>query len=991
MKKNKAVKKRTAWSQCAVSTFLLVISLFLSGSLYAQVGTLRGTVVDDTGETIIGATVLVKGTSNGTVTNAMGEFSISNVKQNDVIQFSYVGFKDREIVYTGQQNLNVTLSENVEALDEVVVVGYGSLSKREVSSSIVQVNRSDFQQGSMSNPMEMLQGKVAGLSVNLTSQANPNADLGNALQIRGAASLSASNSPLIIIDGIAGGDYLSLSPQDIESITVLKDAGSASIYGTRGANGVILITTRRGTAREGTSRITYDSWFGMNVAKPKPDILTPEEFRERGRDTDLGASTDWWDLLKRDFSYDTNQYLAVDGTTKNGFYGASINYRKVTGLDIVTDRQEYGGRFTIQQRGLDNWLEFNATLNARKVKEQNGNTSWGGSLTANPTMPVWDESTGNYYQPTTTTGASNIKGNIDLTDRQGDRTYLLGSAELKLHLLKQANQSLNVSLNHSLNFRDFDYYEYLPSNSSDSYWNGYKGNAHRRDRKWWTNRTELLGNYTLSLEDHDFKVVVGYNYEESNYENFEARNYNFAFDQTKWNDLGSGTYLKDGKAELGTYKNSSKLIGVFGRINYNWKNLLMASASYRYEGSSKFGVNNKWGNFVAGSLAWEMANMSFMKDVEMVDMLKPRVSYGVTGRSDFDPYLSQQNYKSEGQYYMDDSWVTGFAPAVNANPSLAWEKAIVTNIGLDFSLWNRLRGSIEYYDRQSKDLLYRYTAPQPPFVYESILVNVGTIQNQGFELSLDGDILTKTPLKWTSGIILSNGVTKLKKLSNDVFEASYLNLGLKGGPGTSEYYYRVEEGGKIGQFYGLKTAGVDANGNMEVYNRNNEVIPIGDAKNEDKQFIGNGSPKFFLSWNNTLRYKQFDLNLFWRGAFGFDIYNERLYGMGLEGCGTSNVLSSAYDTELKHPGGLISSYFLENGNFFKLENVTLGYNFKPRENKLMDNMRVYLSAKNLITLTNYSGNDPSIVSVNGLEPGRDNSGAYPQAMVFTLGVTINFK
>lgn len=246
-------------------------------------------------------------------------------------------------------------------------------------------------------------------------------------------------------------------------------------------------------------------------------------------------------------------------------------------------------------------------------------------------------------------------------------------------------------------------------------------------------------------------------------------------------------------------------------------------------------------------------------------------------------------------------------------------------------------------------------------------------------------------MKWSSGIILSQGVTKLKKLSNDVFEASYLNIKEKGGPGSSEYYFRVEEGGKIGQFYGLQTAGVDANGNMLVYDRNDEIIPIGDAQIEDKRFIGNGAPKVFLSWNNTLRYKQFDLNMFWRGAFGFDIYNDRLYGMGLEGAGSSNVLRSAYDTELKHPGGLISSYFLEKGNFFKLENVTVGYNLQPRENKFMNSMRVYLSAKSLFTITNYSGNDPSTVAVNGIDPGVDNSGAYPQAMVFTLGVAINFK
>lgn len=976
----------------AASVLLFVcMCLALAAPLLAQEAVVRGQVRDAVGEPVIGASVLVKGTGNGTITDASGNWSLTRVEKNNVLVFSFIGYDTQEIVYTGQNRIDITLEEDVKAIDEVVVIGYGSLNKKELSSSIVQVNRSDFQQGSMSSPIELLQGKVAGLSVNLTAQSNPNADMKNALQIRGASSLSASNAPLIIVDGIAGADYQTLSSQDIESITVLKDAGSASIYGTRGANGVILITTRKGSGKEGTARITYDSWLGINIMKPKPEVLTPEQFRQHERDTDYGASTDWWDLLARDFSYDNNQYLALDGTTRNGYYGASVNYRKATGLDRETDRQEYGGRFTIQQRGIGDLFEFNASINARKVKQKDGTAPWGSALTTNPTMPVYDETTGEYYQPTSPTGASNPKSQLDLIQKEGDRTYILASAEAKAFLLRKENQALNVSLNYSLNLRDYDYYYYAPSNSADSYWNGYTGNAQRRDQKWWTNRLELLANYTLHLNDHDFKVVLGYNYEEANFEELQARNFNFAFDQTAWNDLGSGTYLKDGKSELSSSKNKSKLIGFFGRINYNWKGWLMASASYRREGSTKFGADNKWGDFLAGSLAWEIAAMPFMNGISIVNSLKPRVSYGVTGRSDFDPYLSQQTYKADGQYYMDGSWNTGFAPSVNANAALAWEKAVVTNVGIDFSLWNRLRGSIEYYDRQSKDLLYRYTAPQPPFVYDKILVNVGTIQNRGFELSLDGDILTRTKVKWTSGILLSEGSTRLKVLSNDVFQSSYLDLALKGGPGTSEYFFRVEEGGKIGQFYGLKTAGVDDNGNMLVYNKADEIIPIGDAKIADKRFIGNGIPKFFLSWNNTFRYKNFDLNLFWRGAFGFDIYNNRLYGMGLEGCGSANVLSSAYETDLKQPGGLISSYYLEKGNFFKLENVTLGYNFKPRENKYVNDLRVYLSAKNLVTITNYSGNDPSTVAVNGLEPGIDNSGSYPQATVVSLGLTIHFK
>lgn len=981
--------KRTKW--CLSRSFLVFIGLFVTMMASAQQFTVKGTVKDATGEPIIGANVMVKGTSNGTITDIDGNYSISGANSSSVLVFTFIGYKSQEVACKGQHEINVVLAEDSQTLDEVVVVGYGSLSKKELSSSIVQVDKSEFQQGAMNNPMEMLTGKVAGLNVNNTASANPNS--GSSLQIRGATSITASNDPLIVIDGIAGGDIRNLSSQDIESMTVLKDAASAAIYGTRGANGVILITTKKGVSEPGTAKVTYDSWFGVNFANSGPDILSPDEFRRSRRGTDYGASTDWYGLLLRDFSYDNNQYISIDGSTKNGYYGASFNYKNATGIDLKSAREEYGGRFVIEQRVIDNRLQLNGSLNARRVNETWGNDGmFDTALSMNPTMPLYDDN-GNYYQPSSPTDARNPVAELRDIDNNGQRMYVLGTAEAKLNILRSEKQTLNTSLSYSLHYNDLKQQYFTPSTSGESYWNGYKGRAEVTYQKWYTQRLEWLANYALDIQDHSIKAVAGYTYENTRWERLQASNNDFAYDNIKWHDLGSGSYLADGKAKMATGQSVAKLIGTFGRINYNWKDLIMASASIRYEGSTKFGKNHKWGAFPSASLAWEIANMNFMKKIsKVVKSLKPRISYGVTGRSDFDSYLSLATYSTKGSYFMNGEWVKGYAPSVNANPELGWEKSVSVNVGIDFVLWNRLRGSIDWFDRQSKDLLYNYTAPQPPFVYNSILVNVGTTQNRGVELSIDGDIFKGTKVEWTSGINYSYGTTKLKTLSNSMYQASYVELYQKPGVGTSEYFFRVQEGGRVGQFYGYEYAGVE-DGKMLIYTDEGEKVPVSEADVKYKRYIGNGTPTSFLSWNNTLRYKNFDLNIFFRGAFGFDIFNMRKYGMGLQGAGTDNVLRDAYlkDKDIVTGGGVISSFFLEKGDYFKLENVTLGYNFTPKPNKILNSMRVFVSAKNLFTLTGYSGNDPSVVSVNGLEPGVDSNSAYPTATQVSLGLTLRFK
>lgn len=979
-------------------TMKVFLITLLSGTLMilsanAQTGAMinvKGTVTDTAGEPIIGASILVQGTATGVVTDYDGNFAL-HVPDNGTLVISYVGYVTQTVAIQNRSHINLILEEDSELLDEVVVVGYGSLSRKELSSSIVQVDKENFQQGAMGNPMELLTGKVAGLNVNNTESANPNS--GSSLQIRGATSISASNDPLIVIDGVAGGNIRNLSSQDIESMTVLKDAASAAIYGTRGANGVILVTTKKGSKEPGKAQVTYDSWFGMNIAHSPRSVLTPDEFRRSRRGTDYGENTVWYDYLVRDFSYDNNQYLSINGSTNNGHYGASFNYKKATGIDIKSERKEFGGRFVLEQRMLDNRLQINGSLNARRVNEVWANTGmFDTALNMNPTMPVYNED-GSYYQPTSPTGARNPVAEMKDIDNNGQRMYVLGTAEAKLNILQQDNQMLNTSLSYSLHYDDLKQQYYTPSTSGESFWGGYNGRADVQYQKWYTNRLEWLFNYSLDLNDHNIKAVAGYSYEESNWERLQGENSDFAFDNIKWHDLGSGSFLTDGKANMGTGASLSKLIGVFGRINYNWKNLIMASVSLRHEGSTKFGKDHKWGSFPSASIAWEMSNMGFMQNTsDWIQSLKPRISYGVTGRSDFGAYQSLATYSTRSQYFIDGEWVNGYAPSNNANPLLGWEKSVSTNIGVDFVLWNRLRGSVDIFDRQSKNLLYNYTAPQPPFVYPNILVNVGTTKNTGIEIALDADIIKNRPVKWSTGINYSYGTTKLKRLSNDIYEASYLELYLKPGVGTSEYFFRVQEGGKIGQFYGYKYAGIE-NGQMMVYDNNNNPVAVGDAKAEDKRYIGNGTPKNFISWNNTLRYKNFDLNVLFRGAFGFDIFNMGTYGMGLKGAGTDNVYRTAYTdhNDLVTGGGVISSFFLENGNYLKLENITLGYNFNPKPNKYIDSARFFLSAKNIATFTNYSGNDPSIVTVNGIEPGVDSNSAYPTATQISAGVTLNFR
>ncbi len=965
--------------------FLVIVAVIGLGiNVSAEV--FRGTIQDASGEPLIGATVQVQGTTTGTITDFDGNFEIECAADAQ-LEFSYVGYQTQ--VLSPAANMKVVLAEDSEQLEEVVVVGYGSLSKKEVSSSIVQVSREQFNQGAVSDAMELVAGKIAGLNVSNAADANPNAM--SSLQVRGATSLYASNEPLVVIDGVAGGDMRTISSQDVESITVLKDAASAAIYGTRGANGVILITTKKGTGEEGKVVATYDGYAAMNIALPHAEVLSPDEFRRSHRRSDYGASTDWYSLLTRPIGYTTNHYVSVDAKTKTGYYGASLNFKQGNGLDLKSGRQEYGGRFSMEQYLLNRHLQISASLTARKVNEQWGNDGLlEQALTMNPTLPVYN-SDGSFYQPDSPTGASNPVNELLNINSNGDRWYVMGNADLKWNIWRNEEHDVSTQISYALQYNDLKSNYYAPSTTAGSYWGGYNGDAHIEYQKYMTHRVEWLANYQMSLGEHSLKLMAGYSWERYTNEGMYQMNRDFDYDQLLWYGIGNGSWLKDGKADMWASKSESTLVGVFGRANYSWRDMLFVSASIRYEGSTKFGVNSKWGAFPSVSAAWEMMQASFMAPAKKVlNSLKPRISYGVTGRSDFSPYKSSPSYISSGSMFIDGQWINGYTVASNANPDLRWERSSSLNVGIDFELFqSTLRGYVEFFDRRSPDLLYNYNAPQPPYMYPTILVNVGTTRNVGVEISLEYDVFSKTAFKWTTGVNYSYGTTRLMTISSDMYQAPYIELYQKPGVGSNEYFFRVEENQKLGQFYGYEYVGT-LDGMMLVADKNGNAIPVSQAEAADKRYIGNGMPEHFLSWNNTMRWKWFDLSFQFSGAFDFQIFNMRRYGMGLAGCGTDNVLRSAYleDAETTQGGGVISSFFLERGDYFKLANITLGYTFAPKERKLLESIRVYLTAKNVVTFTGYSGNDPSIVPSTGLTPGVDIASAYPSATQLCAGLTL---
>lgn len=959
--------------------------------------TVTGKVTDDKGGALPGVTVQVKGTQTAVITDDTGAFTINLNNANATLIFSAVGYTNREEPVKGRTDLGtITLQPSrATALDEVVVIGYGTARKQDLTTAVVSVNSKDFIQGAVNNPMQLVDGKVAGVTVSQTAVGDPNA--GVSLQVRGAGSFKSGNGPLVVIDGMPGGDLRNLSQQDIASITVLKDAGSAAIYGARGAGGVILVQTKRG--RAGKVSLNYDGYIDHDAVAKKPEILSAQEFLEHKRDKDFGSVTNWYDQLIRKDNIGQNHYLSASGGNENTQFRISGNYRTKQGIDIATDRKEYGLRANFLQKALNGILEIGGNFSYRNADE--AYTNYGAfkqAVRLNPTIPVMDPNNPLMYN--TLQGYDTYNPVQDLLTRisGAEQEYAVIDLNVKLHLTKDLNTVVNFTRQGHTMLKQ----EYWNAKSSESVVNGYIGRARIQNEKWVDYNLEWLGNYSKKINDHDIQAVAGYNYQEFNNYGSWLQNRRFPSDYFEYNNIGQGNWGNGQPINMGdvmsSWKSREKDISFLARAMYNYKQTYFLTLSGRYEGNTKFGPGNKWGFFPGVSVGWKLVNENFLKDNATFNDLKLRFSYGGTGRNGFDRYIALAKYSPYGQYLNDaGQWVRVFGPGNNENPDLRWEKQIAYNLGVDFALLNnKLSGSLDFYYRKGSDLINDYLVPVPPYLHDRMWVNVGTQSNKGVELVLNWDAVRTEDFSYSTNLTGSYNRTRMDRFSNDKFKADQRTLYDLPSPGNPGPAFMLKEGFDVGNFWGYRYAGVDDQGNILIWKDakvgGEKINATNEGKESDKTVIGNGMPKYEAAWGHTLGYKGLDLTLFFRGKFDYEILN--LYQMyyGLQAEPGVNLLKDAYSRNGHIKSGkVITDYFLENGNYVRLDNLTLGWTKRMKENKVqLGSFRVYASVRNVFTITKYSGIDPAAINVTGLEPGIGSLDLYPTTRSYTLGLQLNF-
>jgi len=969
---------------------------------------ISGMVVGIDNEPVIGANVQQKDLmTNGTVTDINGSFTL-NVPNNSTLVISFIGYITQEVATGTQTTLRIILREDLQSLEEVVVIGYGSVAKKELTSAVSHVSSKDFLNVPSSNPVMQIQGRVAGVSISNTGTADPNSDA--TIQVRGVASRSASNSPLIVIDGVPGGNLQNVNENDIESISVLKDGAASAIYGTRGSNGVIMVTTKRGSS-DGSFRASYTGYISMDVAKKQLKVLSAEEFRKHPeRGDDFGANTNWFDELTQTGVMKKHTLQVSGGTMKNN-YRASVDYYDGRGIDIRSDRKEIGARIAINHTSPNDLYRFTFNVSPRKVDYSNADRAmfWQ-ALTLNPTMPVWDPKIQGQYYMATGWEAENPVEKLNLELNGGMRKWLDWDGTFRLNLLpllmpQLSNHSLNTQITIAQQLNDDERYWFRPSTSTLALKTGRKGEAEQDKRRNIQESLEWLINYNFESNGHNLKFMGGYSYQYFQYTRLFAQNSDFPSDGLTYNSLQSGTYMSSATGRLGmsSNKNDHKLIAFFGRVSYDYKGKYLATASLRYEGSSRFGTNSKWGYFPAVSVGWRLSDEGFLKTVDWINELKLRADYGVTGNRPDDSYLSLATYASGGTSALvniDNRWITAWGPNRNVNPDLKWELGKNWNIGLDFTLFRIFSGSFNYFNRTQQDLLGNYNVSVPPNITTSKFANVGTMNNQGVELELNIDVINRRDLSYNVMLVGSTTNNKFLRFSNDIYTGQkFYWMNTFPAPGSPGAVQRIQEGERVGTFFTYKYAGVDEIGNWMIYNKDNVPIPINQGKEVDMRPVGNGLPKFSASLNNTLRYKNIDATIFLRGNFGYQVYNVHEFYWGLQSAASNlNVMEIAYtkNAHLVKAMNAHNSYFVQNADWFKLDIATIGYTFKAKS-KWIEGFRFYVTGRNLLMITAYKGVDPDQFLVNGMEPGNlsaDSGPAkksyYPSTRQFLVGLQVNF-
>ncbi len=964
---------------------------------FAQAQTVTGTVMDNKGANLPGISVVIKGTSTGTVTAEDGTFTLNNVKAGAKLVFSGAGFASQEVSATPGTAMNIVLETTVANLNEVVVIGYGTARKKDLTGAVANVNSKDFNQGPVNNPVQQIAGKVSGVVITQPS-GDPNQNI--SIRLRGQTSLTGNQAPLIVVDGVQLPDpnqISSISPADIVSYDVLKDASATAVYGARGANGVILIATKRGSA--GRTQVDYTGMVGFDKNAKKYDLLNAKDFVAAGGTTDNFAggatlrngNTDWVDAITRT-APTTSHNIGISGGAGGFNYHGSLSYLNNQGIVINSGKEMYGLNLNAQQKALNNKLTINLGVNANRA-----NRKWTDfsvfyyALQMAPIAPVHD-STGNYYAFRNDFDIYNPVPRQEMQlNRSIDQTNLWnGSIDYEI----VDGLKLGVAGSMSYFNRQSDFYQpALPGYGNINNGNKYVEN---NDSK----RGELHAYYVKTFNDkHNVNATAVYEYNYFTTNNGRAAGENYLYDPNENNNLGGGNPARN---SVSSFKDAYKLISFMGRVMYNYDTRYYLTASLRRDGSSKFGTNHQWGYFPSVAVAWRLTQEEFLKNTGWLNELKISAGWGRTGNSDaISPYQTLLLLGGSGTFYNPATpsfnYRTAYSPSQNANSDLKWETRQGMNFQVDFSIFNRITGNINVFNDKTKDLLYNYTVPTPPFFVSNIWANVGDLTNKGVEVQLNADIIKGKDVSWNLGGQISFVKTRVESLhgtyngydlNTDHIAAGYAQgRGLSNNPIT---YLQVGYSPYV--FYLPHYVGLDSEGKQLFDDGKDGTVGKGDLNDDMKKYI-DPAPKFTYGINNLVTYKKWALNFFLRGVSGNKYFNNtRMLIDNVQNLKNGNTTKTGLESGDKDDK-VASDRWLVNASFIRLDNATLSYTVGKISDHF-DNLRFFITGNNLFVITKYTGLDPEI-QVTGTNNAyidmynADN--AYYKSRSFSVGVNLSIK
>ena len=953
---------------------------------------ITGTVVDENGIPLPGASVIEEGTTNGVVTDLDGNFEITLQDPDSFLVISYMGYREQRVP-TNRENINVVMVADAAALDEVVVVGYGTTAKKDVTGAVSSVSEDELNQGAITNPLQQLVGKAAGVNINQTGSEPGSSP---SVRIRGITSLIGGNDPLVVVDGIQGNmDLLNqIPPSEIASVDILKDASATAIYGSRGAPGVIIVTTKKNKA--GNSIVEFSTTASFDYIPEELDMLDADQWWEQGQrwevppSTNHGANTNWFDILTQRGA--TQNYTVAFGGGADDFnYRASVSAILQEGVVINSSNKKFIGRITATQRALDDKLALTMNLNSginntNSSVQSIGRAAFTSNLISNayvmrPTDPVYDVD-GSYYTDPNVFQYLNPYAVAETVVNEEQNNNLFGSLNAELELLP----SLSATWFGSWRKTDRTVGFFLPVESTVAAAIDQDGFANISNNRQDEKLMNLSLGYKKELEDHTFDALALYEWQNQTYQGNYLQARGFFNDIATFNALQLGDLASVQPGDISSYKNDRTLVSFLGRLNYTLLERYLLTLSYRRDGSSVFGENHKWGNFPAIAAGWRIDQEGFMEDQEVIDQLKLRAGYGITGNQQgLYPQNSLSLVGAAGVTYFGGEQITNFNITQNSNEDLRWETKKQANIGVDFTMLDyRLSGSLDAFTATTDNLLFNYTVPQPPFPFGSIIANVGSIRNRGLEAALSYEIIRNDDLTVTlagNASLLDNEVLNLSGSINGVpLNTDYVPWG----PNAF-----LIEGEPIGTFSILHHTGKNEANAETVLDRNGDGIIDQGIRSPDRAFAGSALPTYNFAFNPSVQYKDLDFSMVWRGSGGNKIYNGLRQNLSLmENLGKANVLDSAV------PLGLFTTQYgsdlwLEDGDFIRLENVTAGYVFQP-EYQYIDSVRISLTGRNLLLFTDYSGLDPELNFSGGNGFGGDN-GIYPRTRSIALGLNVKFN